>query len=80
MIQENMPVRVSQYPTLLTSENVTTMRSNSLIALIKMGELALCPNLGPPRALSGIETLTLKAITKELMIGKILIKQLLKRR
>ena len=80
MIHGSMPVRVSQYPTLLTSENVTTMRSNSLIALIKMVELVLCPNLGPPRALLGIETLTLKAITKELMIGKILTKQLLKRR
>ena len=72
-----MSVRAAQFPTLLTLENVTTM--NSLIALKETKELVLCPNLGPLRALLGIETLILSLITR-LAIGKILTKQLLKRR
>ena len=72
-----MSVRAVQFPTLLTLENVTTM--NSLIAFKETKELVLCPNLGPLRALLGIETLILSLITR-LAIGKILTKQLLKRR
>ena len=79
MIRKSISVRAAQFPTLLTSESVTTMRSDSLIALIETKEQVLCLNLGPLRALPGIETQTL-SLTTRLAIGKILTTQLLKQR